>query len=95
MDEKKYQKDQQCSGPECERSARAHGLCLTHYKQERTGRELFPIGTWERPGKEGCKFPECGRKHYALGLCFQHYKAQRAGRELKPIKADQEKEEQG
>lgn len=33
-----------CRGPECDRPARAAGLCASHYQQRRRGQELRPLG---------------------------------------------------
>ncbi len=41
-----------CTGPACDREARAEGLCLSHYKQRRRGRPLTPLRT-----EPGVKLP--------------------------------------
>lgn len=68
-----------CTGPDCDRKAKAYGLCATHAQQQlRRGREnLIPIGTYVKPGKEGCDVENCTRSHYAKGFCFNHYRTQR------------------
>ena len=32
-----------CRGPDCSRPVKAHGLCVSHYMQERRGRPLAAI----------------------------------------------------
>lgn len=76
-----------CSGPECDRSARTHGLCQSHYSQESRGKALAPLETQPqllgRPDR--CTFAGCDRPHKARGLCKQHASQARAGQTLKPI----------
>lgn len=51
-------------------------LCVTHRHQELRGKELTPIGSTHRGGKnkiEGtCAFEGCGRKKSGTGFCHTH-----------------------
>lgn len=37
-------REKTCRGPECDRPIVAFGLCIGHYKQQRAGNPLLPIG---------------------------------------------------
>lgn len=71
-----------CQFENCDRQARACGLCGTHYQQlKRTGR-VFPI----RQVPDTCTFDGCVRKYYSGGLCVTHHSQKMRGVPLKPIR---------
>lgn len=76
-----------CSFEGCERKAVAKGLCFSHRRQQKEGKELTPIRQRKRPStaRHGCLFEGCSRPHKAKGLCEVHYRQNRLGKELAPI----------
>lgn len=77
-----------CEGPECSRRAGAGGLCRSHYKQRRLGKELAPLLTATKNlGRPAyCVFPDCGRPHKARGLCKAHNDHVKKAQTLRPVK---------
>lgn len=66
-----------CSEPDCQRSARARGMCQTHYGTLYRAGKLTPLP--RRPpqlaaeGERACERDGCDRKRFSRGLCAHHY----------------------
>lgn len=79
-----------CSFEGCDRPTQARGLCQAHYQQHRTGRELKPIGYYNRGhgrgGPDSCLFPECSKAVHGYGYCIGHAAQRRRGQELRALK---------
>ena len=75
-----------CAFIDCdrERASFESGLCYTHNRRHREGKELVPLRN--KVSTSGvCEFPGCGRKILAKRLCGTHYEQQRSGRDLHEI----------
>ena len=67
-----------CSGPECDREARALGLCAAHRKQLRQGRELTAlVPRSDNHAIRQCREDDCERDVYARDVCQMHYRQMR------------------
>jgi Recombination endonuclease VII len=76
-----------CSVVECDRGAGYLGLCSTHRRYQREGRDLRPFGRPSPNSYAGrtCEFPGCDRPMNSKRLCVAHHKQLRKGRQLSPI----------
>lgn len=76
-----------CTVETCNRPARNKGLCSTHYRWQRFGKELAEIPQRNLDAHDTCTYGECDRPYYGNGLCHAHYQRQRNGRDMdKPIR---------
>lgn len=74
-----------CSYPDCDREARALGLCQAHRLQQRLGQDLRPIRAKGGIART-CSYPGCERPHNSRGLCAGHVQQRRAGKDLRPLR---------
>lgn len=74
-----------CSFNECDRVAKAHGLCNGHRSQRYYGRPLTPLRGYAH-GRT-CDFDGCNLRHLAGGLCKAHYEQRRRGESLRTIRS--------
>ena len=77
-----------CSFPGCDRNGNYHGICQSHDKQKRKGKELTPIRS--RLKKE-CYFHDCDRWASSKGLCGSHARQRNAGKILTTIYREPDK----
>lgn len=76
-----------CSGRDCNRPVKAHGVCQAHYLRLRRGASIDePI---QKQEKQTCTFPDCGRPNRSHGLCAGHSWQRKEGRELTPLRERQ------
>lgn len=69
-----------CSVEGCERKHVALGLCFTHWRRQRRGRE---VGGPILDSKDRiCSVEGCERKHSSLGFCKLHYRRMKQGMPL-------------
>jgi hypothetical protein len=66
-------KGKSCTGPGCLREAKCKGLCLAHYTQRRSGKDLSVIRVRAKNATDSCVFPGCDRPHFAKEYCKSHY----------------------
>ncbi len=68
----------------------AKTVCHGHYQQLRKGKELKPIGYWQRGrgcgGPDSCLFPDCGKSVDAYGYCASHAAQKRRGKPFTPLR---------
>jgi hypothetical protein len=80
-----------CSFEGCDRPRVGRGLCMAHYRQQRRGAPLHPIGTpGFKPGRRTpptCLFEGCGRPNNGGGLCAAHRWQERHKGKLVPVGA--------
>jgi hypothetical protein len=76
MNATRMTRDGSCSFPDCGRSIYAKRLCATHYQQQRTGKDLAPIGV-SRRRTGACEVDGCVRAVWARGVCQRHYDVKR------------------
>lgn len=69
-----------CKIENCEKEAKARGLCINHYR--RWQRHGDPLGGLHF--KTVCGVKDCGRPHEAKGLCNMHYRRSKAVPRIKP-----------
>ena len=73
-----------CRFEPCEKPVQARGLCNTHYRQERSGVNLYmPPPTHSSKGL--CVFPGCVNQRLAKSLCSGHYHQMSRGEELSTL----------
>ena len=66
-----------CNLDDCNERHYGHGLCLTHWYQQKNG---IPMNQPLRhPGQTGCDAPSCPEPFFSKGLCGFHYARQRNG----------------
>lgn len=73
--------DRTCPFPGCERIRTSKGLCKAHQRQQREGRPLRPLRTYE---DQPCSFEGCGAPARTKRLCPAHYGQLRKGETLRP-----------
>jgi hypothetical protein len=80
-----------CNFEGCDKEARSKGLCVGHYRQQRRGQPLRPLGSVRggppRTQPETCSFDGCGREPNGKGLCAGHRAQKARGGPLVPIGA--------
>ncbi|ANM46273.1 HNH endonuclease [Mycobacterium phage Gattaca] len=65
----------------------AKGLCSTHYKRERDGRDLEAPWTPRIKGGATCQIEGCGKRAVSFGLCNTHAYQRDTGAEVGPRRA--------
>lgn len=81
--------DEICRIEECGRTRRSNGLCGTHYKRFRQGKENWdgPIRVRNDKHNSQCSVQGCERKYQANGYCSTHYQRDRFGAKMEtPIR---------
>lgn len=82
-----------CSSSDCQRPARARGMCQAHYCRARKRGDFVPTPRkspkMAGPGQRACSESDCGRKYFSRGLCNAHYtKAYRRGELAMPAQIE-------
>ena len=74
--------DRTCSADDCNKPARANGLCVMHYYRQKRHGAVGGAAAEKRPRNPGvtCSITDCENKSQARGMCPKHYQWDRAVR---------------
>jgi HNH endonuclease len=80
---------EECSVSWCDRSARARGLCISHYNRQLKGQDLDqPFEERQKRPVDGlCSVEDCDQPYLASGYCAAHWARAKAGKPMNvPVK---------